>query len=201
MKTILSLKKSIIYVAAVAAMFSMVSCDDNNDEPKPLTLTDVNGTYQGNIAVDINTGRASEKPGSTITAKVESNKISFEDFPVGDFVIAIEGAEAAEAILEGMEAVPYEVEFESKLNTAQDSIYLTIEPEALAFSYTKTEGEGEEAEEVTTNVKVTIKAGETIGAYHEEKLKLYWVAEEISVNDEALEAYKPQYLRIELIKK
>lgn len=200
MKAIFNLKKSIMYVAAVAAMFSMVSCDDD-DDPKPLVVTDVNGLYQGTLQVMGVLQRESSLPAATVDAKVETEKINFTKFPVEGLIAAIEEQEAVAEILEGMEDVTYEMEYTAKLNAAQDSIYLTFAPKPLEFEYTKTEGEGEEAEEVTTNIKVTLKGSENGGAYSDKNLELNMEAEEIKINDVAIESFTPLHLRILLKKK
>lgn len=214
MKAILNLKKSIYYVAVLAAMVSMTSCSDDDDE---LTLTDVNGNYQGKMFVKDNLMKESESATSTfdLTAKVDAGKVTFEDFPVADIITAIEGEEAAEEILKEMEKVTYEIPFDSKLNAAQDSIYLTLKPEVLEFSYTKAasdaevregeegEGEGEEEEGIEVTIKVTLKVNESgVNAYSDKKvLKLDLISSEVNVNDEPLEEYEEEFIRMELNKK
>lgn len=221
MKAIFNLKKSIYYVAALAVAVSMVSCDDDEPEvPKPLTLADLSGTYEGKmyvkeIAEPAPQAEGEEEASQPISAKLEETKATFDKFPINDFIIAIEGEGAATEIIENLSGdVKYELPYEAKVNDAADAINITLKPGTLAFSYIvpdaepapegrAEEGEGGEGEEETGTKKevvVTLKAAETADTFAKNAVKLNLISESITVDGTALEEYKAQTVLIDLNK-
>lgn len=218
MKAIFNLKKSIYYVAALALAVSVVSCDDDEPEvPKPVTIADLSGTYNGKMYVKIQPEpKAEEEEASqAISGKLEETKATFDKFPVNDFIIAIEGEEAAKKIIEGLEGdIKYELPYEAKVNDEATAINITLKPGTLAFSYIVPdaepapegraeeggEGEGEPETGTKKEVVVTFKTLETSDSFANNAVKFNFISESIKVDDVALEDYKAQTVLIDLKK-
>lgn len=182
MKKTFNLKKPIIVVMTLITMLSFVSCSDN-DDPNPLTVNDVNGTYQGKMDVitRVPYEESSEVSGVDVSAVVKNDTIYFSDYPILDILQVIEG-EDAERIAETLEGISYKVGFTSGLNETRDSIFMTLDPKPLEFTYIV--GDGEEAEE--KQVSVTFETNNNGNAYSSKKLKANIVAKGISLDDEPL---------------
>lgn len=197
MKTTLNLKRSIFFVAALSTVVSFTSCSDD-DEPKVPSVTDVYGTYKGKVAVLSVLNRAeSETPSALeVAAKVNNDTIYFEDFPVKDIVAVVEGENAA-SIVESIGKVNFKVGYKSKLNEAQDSIALTLDPKPMQFAYKV--GEGEDAEEKKVSVSIVIPEDEK-SAYSAKILKFNLTATEVLVNEVAVEPFNPLYYNFNLNK-
>lgn len=159
MKAILNLRKSIIYVAAFAAMFSMASCDDDDDpQPEVLALTDANGNYEGKMNFSSTLRETQAGPEHILKAKVENiNKISTDSIPLEQFILGIEGAEVTAEIMKTIKAQAYSASYSGTLNEAKDSIYMDLTAAPLEFTYTLPAGEAEEGEEATPEIKKTVK--------------------------------------------
>lgn len=197
MKTILNLKKSIFFVMALTTVISFTSCSDD-DEPKTPSVTDVYGMYKGKMAVaSVSNLAESETPsGIEVAAKVNNDTIYFEEFPVETILEAIEG-ENASSILESLGKVNFKVGYKSQLNQAQDSIAMTLDPKPMEFAYSI--GEGEEAEEKTVQVTISIPENEK-SAYSDRILKFNLNASVILVNENPVEPFNPLYYNFNLNK-
>ena len=192
MKTILNLKKSIFFVTALAIMTSFTACSDD-DDPKTPSVTDVYGSYKGkmSIASALNRSTGNENPGAIdVTAIVKNDTIHFDNFPIESIVVAIEGQENATTIIEKMDKVDFKVGYESKLNQAQDSIDLTLDPKPMEFTYKV--GDGDNEEEKNVKVSIVIPENEK-SAYSDKILRFNLVATEIIVNDEAVTTFDEFY--------
>ena len=201
MKTILNLKKSIFFVAALTTVLSFTSCSDDDDDPKTPSVTDVYGSYKGKMSVDgaLQALAANDEApaGIDVTATVNNDTIYFENFPVETIIAAIEGDDNAAEIIESMDKVSFKVGYEGKLNQAQDSIGMVLNPKPMEFIYKVTE----EEVEVEKNVKVTISVPENEkSAYSDKILKFNLEASEIKLNDESIESYSPLYYNFYLNK-
>lgn len=210
MKAILNLRKSIIYVAAFAAMFSLASCSDDDDEPPTtITLSDVNGDFKGKMAVNTPV-REAATPGYDIEMTVESGKIKTDSIPLSAFITVVEkGVEniKIEDIVKTIKAIPYEVSYTGKLNPAQDSIYMTVTAAPIEFEYSyELPGATEEAEPTVVERKVNV----TLKATTDEKSNIYSIREVLKVNmnveeikegEKVLEDYEKQNIVFDLKKK
>ncbi|NDV82928.1 DUF4840 domain-containing protein [Bacteroides sp. 51] len=200
MKTILNLKKSIFFIAALTTVVSFTSCSDD-DDPKTPAVTDVYGSYKGKMSVTstvLNRVAKSEAPaGIDVTATVNNDTIRFENFPVENIIAAIEGEDNAADIVESMDEVNFKVGYKGQLNQVQDSIGMVLDPKPMEFTYKVTE----EEVEVEKNVKVTISVPENEkSAYSDKILKFNLEAKEIKVNDEPVDSYSPLYYNFYLNK-
>lgn len=200
MKTILNLKKSIFFVAALTTVLSFTSCSDD-DDPKTPAVTDVYGAYKGKMSIDaalqtLSTGDENTT-GVDVAATVNNDTIYFENFPVETIIVAIEGEDNAAEIIESMDKVSFKVGYKGALNQAQDSIGLVLDPKPMEFTYKVTE----EEVEVEKNVKVTISVPENEkSAYSDKILKFNLKASEIMLNDELIDSYSPLYYNFYLNK-
>jgi len=199
MKTILNLKRSIFFVTALTTVISFTACSDD-DDPKIPSPTDVYGTYKGKMSITAPMNRATspEDPSSgEIAATVNNDTIYFESFPVDIILTAIEGAENAASIIESIDKVNFKVGYESKLNQAQDSVGLTLDPKPMEFAYKVTEGENE----IQKNVKVTFEIPENQkSAYSAKVLRFHLIATEIMVDDNLIDSFDALYYNFYLNK-
>lgn len=201
MKTILNLKKTVLFITALTvAAILFTSCSDDDDD-RTLAVTDVYGSYKGEISVSSALDRITlNKAGSASTevaATVKDDTIYFENFPVEDIIIAIEGAEKASPILESIGKVIFKVGYDSELNQAQDSVGLKLNPKPMEFVY-KT---GTEGAEIEKNVKVTVSIPENEkSAYSDRVLKFNLIASEILLNDAIIKDFNSLYYYFNLNK-
>lgn len=195
MKAVLNLKQSLLLATIIVAGTSFSSCsdDDDNNGQKPISLNDVNGSYQGKMYV----GDMEDPEGANVVAVVEEQKISFSAFPVNSILVAIEGEEVASEVIEKLDDVPYEVTFMSEINEAKDRIVLSFNPEPLLFSYVVTDGEGEAT---TKQVEVFLTTSEVEGIYKSKKLEIELTAEQINVDEEQVESFDSQRMIFEFDK-
>lgn len=199
MKTILNLKKSIFFVAALTTALSFTSCSDD-DDPKMPSVTDVYGTYKGEVdVVDALVGRADEGDASEpkVTATVNNDTIYFENFPVDAILATIESEEDAVEIAKTLDKVSFKVGYKGELNQSQDSIGLTLDPKPLKFTYKKTVNEVE----VEKNVEVTVNVPENENsAYSDKVLKFDLEISDIMLNGVSPDSYIPIFYSFDLNK-
>ncbi len=205
MKAILNLRKSIVYVAAFAAMFSLASCDDDDDDtPKVMTLASVEGTYEGGMAVNpITAAQATDEKVFPYEVKfqVESGKIATDSIPLKEFLLAIgETPQLADELVKEIGKIPFEASYKGDLNAAKDSIYMTVTASPISFEYEVADEGGKTA---TNKVEIAITAADNkANSYSDKKiLKLNLIVDEIKVNEEAVEDYNKQNIVIELNQK
>jgi len=191
--------KNAIYLVAVLGLFSVTftSCsdDDDNNTPKELTVSDVNGSYTGQLLIAET--RATEKPGISIAAKAEKDTIAIDKFPVDSILIDLYGKEKADEFLKTLGSVTYKVGYSAKLNTAKDSVLLTLNPKELEFVVKGPEvtpqaegGEGED--QYVATIKVTVES-QGLSAYSSaKKLKFGLKAKEAKIFIDGKEEPKPE---------
>ena len=162
MKSVTDFKKVFFAFMVLGTSFVVSSCDDDNHTP---SLADANGSYKGKMLVTplgVNPTSA-QTPGIDIAAIVKSDTVYFDNFPMTELVASIVGEEAAPGIVEKIGKVSYKVGYKGNLNTAQDSIYMALDPKPLVINVP--------LGETTAKVEVTISAKKK-GSYELSSRKL-----------------------------
>lgn len=142
------MKWKLFLVMGAISLISFTSCSDDDDAPKAPAVTDVNGAYAGKVYYEtlaVNPQQASEaevpeQPNVEIEATVSNDTISINKFPIEALVKTIITDETqAQDLIDKIGDVSYRIGFNAALNAAQDSILLTLAPQALEFSIPLTE--------------------------------------------------------------
>lgn len=176
--------KSVRVFMSLCAMMSVVSfascSDDDDDQPKGITIDAMYGKYNGTMQIEGLKAAAlaeNETAGPAINATVDKDKVSFADFPIKDLVIGILGSEeAANGILQLVGKVSYDLAYTPTLNEQKDGIVLALNPEPLKLSIPI----DEEGNVLVVNVIVKANGN---GSYKNEELKLSIIAEKVSLGE------------------
>lgn len=204
MNVFLNFNKVFATMIVLVCTFGFVSCSDDDDVK--FSEKSVYGNYKGSIITKstFDSG-AVEAPGTPVTATVEGDKISFEKLPLNDLVLSlVNDEEQAEAIIQSIGDISYEIAFKSEMIAVEDSMYLILNPEPLKIAYSIPASE-EGVEETVINIEVQVAAtqkgcfaGETSNltfALRAEKL-LFGQGEELA----EMESFKPLNFNFDLKK-
>lgn len=176
-KTVLN----ILIVAAIAVIgFSLTSCINDNYEPIPVKLNDINGKYRARL-VTSQGGMFNEK---IIDFTAKDSIITFGNFPVREIVKSIVNDPVkADSVLAQLGKIEYKLNFKPKLNPEQNVVELTFEPKILSFQMT--------LDGVIKNVSVLMAAkqkGFFVG--YDRSMRFAWEAEKITVGGVDLAPYQ-----------
>lgn len=179
MKELIKIKFFVITVVALLGL-TLTSCNDERYEPQPVRLDDVNGNYKARLV----TSKGNQFNEKIIDFIVKDTVITFKDFPVREIVRTIvTDPVKADSILSKVGKVEHKLHFKSKLNTSQNVVELTFEPENLIFQMP--------LDGITKNINVQLKApqkGFFVGYDH--SLRFGFVADKISVDGVDLNPYQ-----------
>lgn len=129
-----TLKWSLMMMLAVVGL-TFASCDDDDNTPTVGTVEDVNGEFTGKMTYA--KSKAEADPTATeLEVKVANDSIQFEKFPYQALVVAILGSEeAAEPIITEIgDSLNYKMNYTATMNTAKDSVVMTLDPKPLQIS-------------------------------------------------------------------
>lgn len=174
MKKITVLKTVLIMLAIM-----MVSCNDNY-EPTPVAIKDVNGNYKAKQIVS--QGNTGTERINEFTAK--DSVITFKDFPVKEIVQAVvKNPVKAETALAEMGKIEYKLNYTSKLNLNNNTVELTFLPKSLNL---KIPVDG------TMKNTVVILAGKQKGYFvgQDWSLRFGIIAEKITVDGAAISPFE-----------
>lgn len=167
-----TLKWSLMMMLAVVGLTFASCSDDDDDTPTVGTVEDVIGDYAGKMTYTMS--KAEETPGTTLELKVENDSINFDKFPFETLVKAIiTDEDAANKIIAEVEKVQYKVGYKAEMNTAKDSVFLTLDPKPLAIAL---------SENVAVNVTITAANGGSY-AVKEKSLKFNLTATEAKMGE------------------
>lgn len=175
------MKKLIVLKAFVAVLFLslfVISCNDDY-EPIPVKLEDVNGNYKGKL-ITTQSGKQSEK---IINFTAKKDTIKFAEFPIREIVKTVVGDPVkTEAALVAIGKVKYNLEYTSKINTVNNVVELTFAPKTLQFQIP--------VDGVNKNAVVKLAAGQK-GFYVGQDFSLRFgiVAEKITVDGLTLDPF------------
>lgn len=129
-----TLKWSLVMMLAVVGL-TFASCSDDDDTPTVPTVEEVVGEYAGKMTYTMAKATASEEtPETTLDLTVKNDSITFEKFPYEALVAAILGEDAVPGIVEIVKDLKYQVNYTAAMNTANDSIAITLKPEPLEIN-------------------------------------------------------------------
>lgn len=170
-----------LIAAAIAVLgFSLTSCMNDNYEPIPVKVNDIDGNYRARL-VTSQGGMFNEK---IIDFKAKDSIITFGNFPVKEIVRSIVADPVkAEAVLADLDKIEYKLNFKPRLNAAQNIVELTLEPKVLSFQITQ--------DGIPRSVSVKMGAkqkGFFVGYDH--SLRFAWEAEKITVESVDLTPYQ-----------
>ncbi|RKS96482.1 DUF4840 domain-containing protein [Chryseobacterium defluvii] len=156
------MKKLIVLKAVVAVLFLslfLISCEDDY-EPIPVKLEDVNGNYKGKLI----TSQGNIQSEKIINFTAKKDTVKFAEFPIREIVkTVIQDPVKTEAALVAIGKVKYNLDYTTKINTANNVIELTFAPKTLQFQIP--------VDGVNKNTVVTIAA----------KQKGYYVGQDFSL--------------------
>lgn len=179
MKKFTVLKSLMIAIIALLG-FSLTSCNDDQYEPIPVGLKDVNGSYRARL-VTSQGGKFNEK---IIEFAAKDSIITFKDFPVKEIVKSIvKDPVKVEEVMADLGKIEYKLDYISKLNTDQNVVELTFEPKVLTLQIPV------DGTVKNTVVKlVTKQKGFFVG--YDWSMRFGWEAEKITVDGVELTPYE-----------
>lgn len=192
MKGLMKFKKLFVFVILTAFSLGVVSCGDDGDNGAGKPTDAIKGNYAGKMvtsSVNPQDGnRDNETPGVDVTAKVDNEYISFEDFPIRDIVVSIAGGDKADEIINIVGKISYKIPYKATINEAKDIISFTMTPEPLHLEVTIPGNSVEENK--TLNIDVEITTAEN-GNYDVKTtdIKFSITATKILVDDEELTGF------------
>ncbi|GAB0154908.1 hypothetical protein CHRYSEOSP005_01680 [Chryseobacterium sp. Alg-005] len=175
------MKKLIVLKAFMAVVFLslfLVSCGDDY-EPIPVKLEDVNGNYKGKLI----TSQGSIQTEKIILFTAKKDTLKFAEFPIREIVKAVVNDPAkVEAAMTAIGKVKYNLDYTSKINTANNVVELSFAPKVLQFMIP--------VDGVNKNTVVTIAAKQK-GFYvgQDFSLRFGLVAEKITVDGLTLDPF------------
>ena len=154
-----TLKWSLMMMLAVVGL-TFASCSDDDDTPTVGTVEDVNGEFTGKMTYAESKAEAEADPTATeLELKVANDSIQFEKFPYQALVVAILGSEEAAKpiITEIGDSLNYKINYTATMNTAKDSVVMTLDPKPLKISIEKLNMEVEVIIEAPNKASYAIK--------------------------------------------
>lgn len=188
--------KHLLPVIALGLMITVSSCDnDDNADIPTISVTDVEGTYAGEmLTATLLEGDTEQPAGTDVTAEVKKDSVRFDKFPVNGIITSIVGPDLAPGIIEKVGDISYKIGYKATLSAKQDSIYLEFDPKPLELTF----GEGESQLKIAVTIATPQKGNY---AYENNMLKFPLTIEEIKVGETALPNFKPMSFSFELKKK
>lgn len=160
--------------------FSLTSCNDDNYEPVPVKIEDVNGNYKARL-VTTQGDKSSEK---IIEFSAKDTVITFKEFPIKEIVkTVVPDPVKADTALAHIGKVEYKLDYTSKINVEQNIVELTFEPKTLTLQIP--------VDGVIKNAAVTLAAkqkGFFVG--YDWSLRFGLVAEKITVDGVEVDPYE-----------
>ena len=102
--------------------------------------------------------------GTDVKANLNDDTIYINNFPIRDIVLSVVGDETlADQIVEAAGDINYPIGYDPKFNEDQDSIFLTLKPEALKLSVDIPSGTKTD-ETTPMNIEVKVET-DTVGNY------------------------------------
>ncbi len=170
-----------LMLAAIAVTgMSLISCMDDEYVPIPVKLSDVNGNYKARLI----TSQGIKINEKIIDFNAKDSLIIFKDFPAKEIVKTVVTDPAkADTVLAHLGKTEYKIKFKSKLNTEQNVVELSLEPQVMAFQIP--------VEGVIKNISVKMTAKQK-GFYvgYDNSLRFAWEAEEITVGGTDITPYQ-----------
>lgn len=170
-----------LIVAAIAILgFSITSCMNDNYEPIPVKVNDINGNYRARL-VTSQGGMFNEK---IIDFTAKDSIITFGNFPMKEIVRSIVNDPVkADTVLAHLGKIEYKLNFKPKVNPEQNVVELTFAPKILSFQMT--------LDGVTKDVSVLMTSkqkGFFVG--YDWSMRFAWEAEKITVGGVDLAPYQ-----------
>lgn len=118
------LRRSLVATTLFSALL-FSACEKSGDDPQPLALSDLSGSYSGTFDFtpspsDINPSPVPER-GVAVSLRVDDGRIVFPEFPAATLVKALLGEEGAAGLIPMLGTIAYEAEI---LPTASDAATL-----------------------------------------------------------------------------
>ena len=151
---------SLMMMLAVVGLTFASCSDDDDDTPTVGTVEDVNGEFTGKMTYAESKAEAEADPTATeLELKVANDSIQFEKFPYQALVVAILGSEEAAKpiITEIGDSLNYKINYTATMNTAKDSVVMTLDPKPLKISIEKLNMEVEVIIEAPNKASYAIK--------------------------------------------
>lgn len=163
----------------MAVCCGFVACDDDKEgAPVPEGIQAVVGTYSGTMDVleaqplqndgDVTAGTALE-------TSVSESKIEFNDFPIRDLVVKIVGEDMADAIVEAVGRVDYQISYSAVMSEDNSSVRMTLLPQPLKITIEEdsTEPAIEDGNQGSTSMEIEVGiSASSEGLYGIESKKL-----------------------------
>lgn len=199
MKTLTKMKKVCCFnrfvlfamTLSLVTTFTACSSDDDDSNIPVYSLKDVDGNYSGTMLTEPSittlesTGEGEEPAGVDATAEVKDNQIMIKKLPLDDLIKSIVGEEDAEAIIENLGDINYNIPYTATFDESKSNILLQLKPEPLELKLVNEPAptQVEEGEEPSNEIiiKVTIEADKN-GAYVYEGKKLAFIIKATKVD-------------------
>lgn len=118
-------------ILIVLTGFSLYSCTVDGPEILPVKQEDVIGNYKGRL-ITIQGDRKTEK---IKNFKVKKDTILFAEFPVDEIVkTVVKDPVKAEAAIQAMGKVKYDIKYTSSVNTASNVVELSLDPKPMEIT-------------------------------------------------------------------
>lgn len=190
----------------MGSTLGLTSCSDDDDvvdNPIEVTTKTMYGDYEGKMTTMASTlSKSEELVGVNVKANVDNDTVCIKNFPIKDVVMSIVGDEAvADDIVALVGDIDYKIGYKPALSSAKDFILMVMEPEPLKINLKMPTQEGEEAQTMAIEVKVTASDNAEYGV-EESKLKFDITATEVMLGEGeeqvALPGFNPTTFSFEL---
>lgn len=170
MKKTTGTTKFFLSFIALGCALAFTACSDDENVPQPPAYTATTdmmyGNYTGKMysyAVNLLDNEEAQT-GTDVKANLNDDTIYINNFPIRDIVLSVVGDETlADQIVEAAGDINYPIGYDPKFNEDQDSIFLTLKPEALKLSVDIPSGTKTD-ETTPMNIEVKVET-DTVGNY------------------------------------
>lgn len=193
MKKVCCFNRFVLFTMALSLVTTFTACssDDDDSNIPVYSLKDVDGNYSGKMLTEpfVTTlesiGEGEEPAGVDATAEVKDNQIMIKKLPLDDLIKSIVGEDDAEAIIEKLGDINYNIPYTPTFDESKANILLQLKPEPLELKLVNEPAptQAEEGEEPSNEIiiKVTIEADKN-GAYVYEGKKLAFIIKATGVD-------------------
>ena len=193
MKKVCCFNRFVLFAMALSLVTTFTACssDDDDSNIPVYSLKDVDGNYSGKMLTEpfVTTlesiGEGEEPAGVDATAEVKDNQIMIKKLPLDDLIKSIVGEDDAEAIIENLGDINYNIPYTATFDESKSNILLQLKPEPLELKLVNEPAptQVEEGEEPSNEIiiKVTIEADKN-GAYVYEGKKLAFIIKATGVD-------------------
>lgn len=193
MKKVCCFNRFVLFAMALSLVTTFTACssDDDDSNIPVYSLKDVDGNYSGKmltepfVATLESTGEGEEPAGVDATAEVKDNQIMIKKLPLDDLIKSIVGEDDAEAIIEKLGDINYNIPYTPTFDESKANILLQLKPEPLELKLVNAPAptQVEEGEEPSNEIiiKVTIEADKN-GTYVYEGKKLAFIIKATKVD-------------------